>query len=191
MEVGPLARMLVSYVEGRGDVRAAIDGAAAKLGVGQEALFSTLGRTVARAVEAQVVAKRLDGWLEELTANLATGDLALAELSRWDPGTWPGEARGLALGETPTGALGHWMSIRDQRIESYQLVDATTWNGSPRDAQDHRGALEEALVGTPGADATRPVEILRTIHSFDPCPACAVHAYAPGAGSSAVEIRVR
>lgn len=189
MEVGPLARMVVAYVEGQRDVRAALDGAVAGLGGGQEALFSTLGRTVARAVEAQVVAARLEGWLGDLVANLATGDLAVTDLTRWDPGSWPGEARGWALGEAPRGAVGHWVTIRDQRIDSYQLVDATTWNGSPRDARDRRGALEEALVGTPVADAARPIEILRSVHSFDPCPACAVHAYGPGARGP-VEIRV-
>jgi hydrogenase large subunit len=189
MEVGPLARMLVAYVEGQRDVRAAIDGVAARLGVGQDALFSTLGRTVARAVETQLVARRLDGWLGDLIANLATGDLAVADLTKWDPGAWPSEAQGWALGEAPRGAVGHWVTIRDQRIDNYQLVDATTWNGSPRDSQGSRGALEEALVGTPVADPAKPVEILRTIHSFDPCTACAVHAYAPDAGSS-VEIRV-
>jgi Ni,Fe-hydrogenase I large subunit len=81
------------------------------------------------------------------------------------------------------------VEIKDQRIERYQVVDATTWNGSPRDAQGRRGALEEALIGTPVADPSRPVEILRTVHSFDPCTACAVHAYRQDAGSS-VEIRV-
>ena len=189
MEVGPLARMLVAYVEGQGDVRAAMDGVAAKLGIGQEALFSTLGRTIARAIETQVVVNRLEGWLGDLIANLATGDLAVADNSRWDPGAWPREAQGWALGEAPRGALGHWVEIKDQRIASYQVVDATTWNGSPRDAQGRRGALEEALIGTPVADPSRPVEILRTVHSFDPCTACAVHAYRLDAGSS-VEIRV-
>ena len=189
MEVGPLARMLVAHVEGRRDVKTAIDGVAAKLGVGREALFSTLGRTVARAIETQVVVNRLDGWLGELVANLATGDLAVADITKWDPGAWPREAQGWALGDAPRGALGHWVKIRDQRIDHYQIVDATTWNGSPRDAQGRRGAWEEALVGTPVADPTRPIEILRTIHSFDPCTACAVHAYSPDAGNS-VEIRV-
>jgi Ni,Fe-hydrogenase I large subunit len=189
MEVGPLARILVAYVEGRVDVRTAVDGVAAKLGLGPEVLFSTLGRTIARAIEAQVIVDRLDGWLKDLVANLATGDLAVANLSGWDPGAWPREAQGWALGEAPRGALGHWVKIRDQRIDDYQLVDASTWNGSPRDAKGRRGAWEEALVGTPVADPARPVEILRTVHSFDPCTACAVHAYDPDAGDS-VEIRV-
>jgi [NiFe] hydrogenase large subunit/hydrogenase large subunit len=189
MEVGPLARILVAYVEGQVDVRTTVNGVVAKLAVGPDALFSTLGRIVARAIEAQVVVDRLDGWLKDLTANLATGDLAVADLSRWDPGTWPNEAQGWALGEAPRGALGHWVKIRDGRIDEYQVVDATTWNGSPRDATGQRGALEEALVGTPVTDPAMPVEILRTVHSFDPCAACAVHAYDPDAAGS-VEIRV-
>jgi hydrogenase large subunit len=188
MEVGPLARMLVAYVEGNRDVRKAIDGVAAQLGIGRESLFSTLGRTVARAIETQVVVSRLDGWLEELLANLATGDLAVADITRWNPDAWPLEAQGVALGEAPRGAVGHWVRIRDQSVDAYQVVDATTWNGSPRDAHGRRGALEEALVGTPVEDQTRPVEVLRTVHSFDPCTACAVHAY--GADGGAVEIRV-
>jgi hydrogenase large subunit len=189
MEVGPLARILVAYVEGRTDVRATVNSVVAKLAGGPDALFSTLGRVVARAIEAQVVANRLDGWLQELTANLATGDLAVADLSGWDPGTWPSEARGWSLGEGPRGALGHWVTIRDRRIDQYQVVDATTWNGSPRDAAGRRGALEEALIGTPIADPARPLEVLRTVHSFDPCAACAVHAFDPAAAGP-VEIRV-
>jgi Ni,Fe-hydrogenase I large subunit len=91
--------------------------------------------------------------------------------------------------EAPRGALAHWIVIKDQKIANYQLVVPSTWNGSPRDAQGRRGAWEEALIGTPVADPERPVEILRTIHSFDPCMACAVHVYDP-AGGAGVEIQV-
>jgi Ni,Fe-hydrogenase I large subunit len=77
--------------------------------------------------------------------------------------------------ETPRGALGHWVKIEDRRVDHYQVVDASTWNGSPRDGTGRRGPLEEALIGTPVADPARPLEILRTVHSFDPCAACAVH----------------
>lgn len=182
MEVGPLARLLVAYVAGRGDVTLPVDRVTAKLRIGPAALLGTLGRTVARAIEAQIVAGRLDGWLENLTSNLATGDLAIADVTAWDPGAWPREAQGWSLGEGPRGAVGHWVTIADGRIADYQIVDASTWNASPRDAQGRRGALEEALVGTPVADVARPVEILRTVHSFDPCPACAVHLLGAGAG---------
>ena len=179
MEVGPLARVLVAYVEGRDDVRAAVQRAVTALGVGPDALFGTLGRFVARAVEAEVIAGRLATWHRDLAQNLADGDLAFADLGSWDPGTWPQEARGWSLGEAPGGALGHWVTIRDRTIQSYQIVDASTWNGSPRDGKGRRGAWEEALVGTPVADPERPLEILRTLHSFDPCTACGVHAFDP------------
>ena len=189
MEVGPLARMLVAYVAGVADVRAGIDGAAGKLGSGAEVLYSTMGRIVARAVEAQVVGDRLSAWLKDLVANLATGDIAVADLTGWDPGDWPSEAKGWALVEGPGGAVGHWVKISGQRVADYQVVDASTWNGSPRDGRGRRGAWEEALIGTPVADQGRPLEILRTLHSFDPCTACAVHTFDPGAGGP-VEIRI-
>ena len=114
MEVGALARVLVAYVEGRDEVRAAVNRAVTALGVGPDALFGTLGRLVARAVEAEVIAARLGDWHRDLTGNLADGDLALADLGRWDPGSWPQEARGWSLGEAPGGALGHWVTIRDR-----------------------------------------------------------------------------
>jgi hydrogenase large subunit len=189
MEVGPLARMLVAYGHGVPDVKAGVDAILGTLGVGSEALFSTLGRIAARALETKLLAAKLSQWQSELEANLDTGDLAIADTSRWDPASWPAEARGFGTTEAPRGALGHWVVIKDQKIESYQLVVPSTWNGSPRDANDRRGAWEEALVATPVADPTKPVEILRTIHSFDPCIACAVHVYDPAAGAG-VEIRV-
>jgi hydrogenase large subunit len=129
-----------------------------------------------------VIVVRLGDWHRQLAGNLADGDLALADLGGWDQGAWPQEAHGWSLGEAPGGALGHWVTIRDQTIAAYQIVDASTWNGSPRDGKGRRGAWEEALVGTPVADAAQPLEILRTLHSFDPCTACAVHAYNPRTG---------
>ncbi|TAK02851.1 MAG: nickel-dependent hydrogenase large subunit, partial [Chloroflexota bacterium] len=189
MEVGPLSRMLVAYASGHADVTAAVNAVLGALDVGAEALFSTLGRIAARAIETQLLAAKLPAWLAELEANLKTGDLAIAEVTKWDPSTWPADARGWGMEEAPRGALGHWVVIKDQKIENYQLVVPSTWNGSPRDAQGRRGAWEEALIGTPVADPAKPVEILRTVHSFDPCMACAVHVFDPTAGSS-VEIRV-
>jgi hydrogenase large subunit len=189
MEVGPLARMLVGFVGGQEPIRAKVAQALAKLRVGPDALMSTLGRTVARAVEAQVVVDRLSGWLDELNENLATGDVSLADLSMWDPGAWPSEARGWSIGESPQGALGHWLTIGDRKVDDYQVVDASTWNCSPRDGRGRRGALEEALVGTPVNDPAQPVEILRTVHSFDPCTACAVHAFDPRGGGS-IDVRL-
>ena len=175
MEVGPLARLLVASAADVPEPQDRIADALATLGVGEGAMFGTLGRIVARGVEAGIVARRLGGWLAELRDHLAAGDVAMADLTVWDPATWPREASGFAMGESARGAVGHWVSIRDGRIAAYQVVDATTWNASPRDADGRRGALEEALVGTPVADAGRPLELLRVIHSFDPCLSCGVH----------------
>jgi Ni,Fe-hydrogenase I large subunit len=174
MEVGPLARVLVAYVEGYGAVRDRVDDVVTRLGLGPDVMSSTLGRMLARAIEADVIADQLDGWIGDVKANLSSGDLAVADLSRWAPETWPATATGWSLGEGPRGAVGHWVTIADRLIAGYQVVDATTWNASPRDASDRRGAMETALIGTPVADPERPVEILRTVHSFDPCLACGV-----------------
>lgn len=181
MEVGPAARTLVAYAAGTGDVRARVDAATADLGGTPDALASTLGRTVARSIESQILATRLTDWLRTLTANMSLGDLAIADITKWDPDSWPSTATGFSLGEGPRGAVGHWLTIDGRQVADYQIVDASTWNASPRDEMGRRGALEEALVGTPVADPDRPLEILRTVHSFDPCTACAVHAYDPGA----------
>jgi Ni,Fe-hydrogenase I large subunit len=190
MEVGPLARMLVAYASGQAQVKVGVDTVLGALAVGPEALFSTLGRIAARAVETQVIAGQLSTWLADLDANLKSGDLAIADVSKWDPGSWPSTAQGFGWEEAPRGSLGHWVRIKDQQIDNYQLVVPSTWNGSPRDAAGKRGAWEEALIGTPVSDPAAPVEVLRTVHSFDPCMACAVHVYDPDGDPSGVVIRV-
>jgi Ni,Fe-hydrogenase I large subunit len=173
MEVGPIARLLVGQAAGDSAATAAARRAGDVLGA--SALFGSIGRVAARALEAQLVAERLPGWLDALQANLATGDLAVADVTMWVPSSWPRRAQGMSLAESARGAVGHWVAIADGRIERYQVVDASTWNCSPRDAGGRRGALEEALVGTPVADPDHPIELLRTIHSFDPCLSCGVH----------------
>ncbi len=188
-ETGPLARVLVAYASGRSEVVSAVDGVLTKLGVGKDALFSTLGRIAARAIETQILANHLAEWLDQLEKNMNNGDLSVADSSKWEPGSWPKEAQGWGAEEAPRGSLGHWVVIKDQKVANYQLVVPSTWNGSPRDEKDVRGAWEEALVGTPVANPDQPLEILRTVHSFDPCMACAVHVYDPAAGSS-VQVRV-
>lgn len=175
VEVGPLARMLVAYARGSPRVRALVDTVLSRLGLGPEALFSTLGRTAARAVETLVVAEQLPVWLNELAANMKRGELITHTGQQWDSRSWPKEAQGWGFEEAPRGALGHWVRIRDGAIANYQCIVPTTWNCSPRDARGVRGACEEALLATPVADLERPLEVLRTIHSFDPCMACAVH----------------
>jgi hydrogenase large subunit len=175
MEVGPLARILVAYAAGQPRVRQLVDGTLAKLGVGQAALFSTLGRVAARGIETQWVAEQLAPWIDQLNTNMLSGNLTIHNKARWDPASWPAEASGWGTTEAPRGALGHWVHVKNGKIENYQAIVATIWNGSPRDARGQRGAWEEALIGTPIADPAKPVEILRTVHSFDPCMACAVH----------------
>jgi Ni,Fe-hydrogenase I large subunit len=175
MEVGPLARMLVAYASGQPRAKQLVDSVLSSLGVGPEALFSTLGRTAARGLETVMVAEQLIPWLDELAAHMADGDLKVHNGDRWDPETWPSEAQGFGHHEAPRGALGHWIRIKDQKVANYQPVVPSTWNASPRDAGGTPGAYEASLVGTPVADPEQPVEILRTIHSFDPCMACAVH----------------
>ena len=175
MEVGPLARMLVAYASGHSGVRNLVGLALQKLGVGPEALFSTLGRVAARGLETALVAGQLEQWIDDLAANIGKGDLAIHNGKLWSPDSWPAEVQGWGTEEAPRGALGHWVQIKDKQIANYQAVVPSTWNGSPRDARGQRGAYEAALLDTPVADPTQPVEILRTIHSFDPCMACAAH----------------
>ena len=179
MEVGPLARMVVAYAAGHTRARQVIDQTLAALGVGPEALFSTLGRVAARGVETLLIAERMGNWLDQLETNIAAGDLATHNGALWDPSTWPAEAIGWGSTEAPRGGLTHWVHISNGKIENYQTVVPTTWNGSPRDALGQRGAWEEALIGTPVADPQQPIEVLRTVHSFDPCMACAVHLVDP------------
>ncbi len=177
MEVGPLARLLVAYASGREEVKELVAGALKQLDVPVSALFSTLGRTAARGLETKLVA----GWSKEfygqLLANITNGDTRMFNGEKWDPDTWPDEASGVGMTEAPRGALAHWIVIKDKKIDNYQLVVPSTWNASPRDARGQMSAYEAALIGTPIQNPDRPLEVLRTIHSFDPCIACAVHLY--------------
>ncbi len=175
MEVGPLARMAVAYASGVTRAKQLVDDALTQIGQPTSALFSTIGRMLARALETQWLGEQLGPWLDQLSANISAGNLAIAETSKWDPATWPATASGYGLTEAPRGALGHWVNISAGKITNYQIVIPSTWNGSPRDAAGNRGAWEQALVATPVTDATKPLEILRVVHSFDPCMACAVH----------------
>jgi len=175
MEVGPLSRMLIAYAAGHAEVKAAVDGVLAKLNAPATALFSTLGRIAARAIEAHVMAGQVSKWVAELGDKLGHGDRRVHNGEKWDPDTWPKEAQGWGFHEAPRGALAHWIQIDDKKIKNYQCVVPTTWNAGPRDAKGQRGAYEASLLKTPIADPERPLEILRTIHSFDPCLACAVH----------------
>jgi [NiFe] hydrogenase large subunit/hydrogenase large subunit len=146
-----------------------------KLGVGVTALFSTLGRTAARGIETLLIAEMMPVWIDELVGKIKAGDLRIHDGDKWEPSRWPKEAKGYGFHEAPRGFLGHWIVIKDKQVANYQCVVPGGWNSSPRDASGRRGPYEEALVGTPIAYPDKPIEILRTIHSFDPCMACAIH----------------
>lgn len=179
VEVGPLARMLIAYAKGKPYVTQPVNAVLRQLNVDASALFSTLGRIAARAIEAQVMVNQLPLWLQQLEDNIARGDLTIHENAHWDPSTWPAEGLGWGHHEAPRGSLGHWVHVKDGKIENYQAVVPTTWNAGPRDARGQRGAYEASLLGTPVAHPEQPIEILRTVHSFDPCLACAVHVVDP------------
>ena len=179
MEVGPLSRMLVNYASGHEPTVKQVNGLLKALGAGPEILFSTLGRTAARAIETKIIADEMEKWIHELAANIKKGDL-----ETYTEYQMPGSAKGFGLTEAPRGALGHWIEIENKRIKNYQLVVPTTWNGSPRDGAGARSAFEESLIGTPVRDPKQPLEVLRTIHSFDPCLACSVHIIDPDAGET-------
>jgi len=177
MEVGPLARMLVGYASGRDEYKEVVEWALGKLDVPVQALFSTLGRTAARGLESVLVSKWALEFFDSLIANIKNGDSRMYADYRWKPESWPQEAKGVGMTEAPRGALAHWIVIKDKKIENYQLVVPSTWNASPRDEKGQMSAYESSLIGTPVADPEQPLELIRTIHSFDPCLACAVHVY--------------
>ena len=177
MEVGPLSRMLVGYASGRAEYKEVIDSTLKALNVPVTALFSTLGRTAARGLETKLVCDWALEFYQQLLSNIKNGDTRTQNNAKWEPGSWPKLAKGIGMVEAPRGALSHFIVIEDQKIANYQLVVPTTWNASPRDLQGKRSAYEQSLIGTPIADPKAPLEVLRTIHSFDPCLACAVHVY--------------
>lgn len=175
MEVGPLARVLMLYATGHEQTKELVNTTLSTLDVPVEALYSTLGRTAARTLETKIYVDFMRGWYNDLLANIAAGDLKTHNAEKWDPSTWPKKAQGAGFMEAPRGALGHWIVIEDQKIANYQAVVPTTWNAGPKDKDGQAGPYEAALKGHVLANPEQPIEILRTIHSFDPCIACAVH----------------
>ena len=175
VEVGPLARMLMMVATGNEQARELVDRTLGTLDLPVQALYSTLGRTAARTLETKIIADAMQGWYDALIANIKSGDTQTCDDSLWDPARWPKAAKGAGFMEAPRGALGHWIMIEDGRIANYQAVVPSTWNAGPRDAAGQPGAYEAALAGHALHDPAQPIEILRTIHSFDPCIACAVH----------------
>jgi len=181
MQVGPLSQVLAAYVAGDELTQKWANkvletaGAVARTRLTPAVLHSTIGRHAARAIRCAVLSElALKHW-GLLVNNIATGDTDI-----FTPFEYPqGEQQGFGYHEAPRGALSHWIVIRDGKIANYQAVVPSTWNAGPRDAQDQKGPYEASLVGNPIADADRPLEVLRTIHSFDPCLACAIHTLDP------------
>jgi len=173
-EVGPLARVLVAYGKGKKEIKDLVDDTLKKLGVPVQALFSTLGRTAARGLETVAIGNAMPGWVMELLENLKSGDT-----KTYEPWEMPNSAMGVGLNDVARGSLGHWINIENKVIKNYQYVVPSTWNLGPRCEKGKLGPVEESLIGTPVADPKKPLEILRTVHSFDPCIACAVHVIDP------------
>jgi hydrogenase large subunit len=191
MEVGPLARVLMLYVTGHEPTQELAGAVLKQLDVPLEAMFSTLGRTAARTLETKLIGDQMHVWLDNLIGNIKSGDLSVHNEEFWEPSSWPSECRGVGFMEAPRGALAHWIVIKDQKIENYQAVVPSTWNAGPRDAEGQDGPYEAALTDNHQLfDPKQPVEILRTIHSYDPCIACAVHVTDPD-GEELIKVKVR
>jgi hydrogenase large subunit len=191
MEVGPLSRVLMLYASGHEPTKELVNMTLTTLDVPVDALFSTLGRTAARGLETKIVADNMQAWYNNLVANIKSGDTRTFNEALWEPSSWPKQARGVGFMEAPRGGLAHWIVIEDEIIKNYQAVVPSTWNAGPRDANGQPGAYEAALQDNHTLfDVTQPVEILRTIHSFDPCIACAVHVTDPD-GEELIKVKVR
>jgi hydrogenase large subunit len=191
MEVGPLARVLMLYARGHAQTRELVGMTLSKLDIPVEALFSTLGRTAARTLETKIIGDTMQTWYDNLITNIKAGDTKTFNEVLWDPSSWPREARGVGFMEAPRGGLAHWIVIEDGKIKNYQAVVPSTWNAGPRDINGQPGAYEAALADNHVLhDPQQPIEILRTIHSFDPCIACAVHVTDPQ-GEELVKVKVR
>ncbi len=171
MEVGPLARVMVAYQKNVTSVKNVADYVISNTsGMTVTQMYSTMGRIAARAIETKVIADQMSGWTSTLNTYVNDGNIITKVALPANPA-----GGGYSLTEAPRGALGHWFSHNSKSITKYQMVVPSTWNLSPRDASGVPGPVEQALIGTPVADETKPLEVLRVIHSFDPCLACAVH----------------
>ena len=191
VEVGPLARVLMLYASGHEQTKELVNMTLSTLDVPVDALFSTLGRTAARTLEAKIIGDNMQVWYDNLIANIKAGDTKTFNENLWEPSSWPRQAKGVGVMEAPRGGLAHWIVIEDGKIANYQAVVPSTWNAGPRDNEGQPGPYEAALQDNHTLhDPTQPVEILRTIHSFDPCLACAVHVTDPD-GEELVKVKVR
>lgn len=164
-ELGPLARMVSNYVQGDAEVKKLIDSVLSQFDAGIDVLYSVLGRHAARALEAKLVADAMVGWLMQLKPDEPS--IVRAEV--------PETGEGAGLTEAPRGAVGHWMTIKDKKIERYQVITPTAWNASPKDDKDQPGAIEQAMIGAKVKDKDNPFKLVRIVRAFDPCLACSVH----------------
>ncbi|MGB5258718.1 MAG: nickel-dependent hydrogenase large subunit [Woeseiaceae bacterium] len=191
MEVGPLARVLMLYAKGHEVTQDLVNSTLSQLELPPRALFSTLGRTAARTLETAILAESMQGWLDALIGNIKAGDTKTFDDTLWEPDSWPSSCKGVGVMEAPRGGLSHWIVIENGKIANYQAVVPSTWNAGPRDPVGQPGAYEAALEDAHVMhDPTQPLEILRTIHSFDPCIACAVHVTDPD-GEELVQVAIR
>ncbi len=181
MQVGPLAQVMVGNALGHEPTKkytaAALStiSSIAKAQVGVGALHSTIGRHGARCIRAAVMSDLAQEQWSLLVNNIGKGDT-----SSFNPPTFPsGEQKGYGFHEAPRGLLSHWIVIRDGKIHNYQAVVPSTWNAGPRDEKGQIGPYEASLIGNPIANPEQPLEVLRTVHSFDPCLACAIHTFDP------------
>jgi hydrogenase large subunit len=190
MEVGPLARVLMLYASGHEPTKELATMALTQLDLPLTAMFSTMGRTAARTLETKIIADNMMTWYDNLMANLVSGDLSTFNEDLWHPKSWPKQAKGVGYMEAPRGALTHFTVIEDGKLSNYQAVVPTTWNAGQRDAQGQPVPYEAALMDNHQMyDVNQPLEILRTIHSFDPCLACAVHMVGPD-GEKGVTVKI-
>lgn len=187
-EVGPLSRYIIVYTKvKKGLIEPTwvekmmvdqIDGVSKVLNLPPEKwMLSTVGRTAVRGLEAQVMAYIAKYYFEKLVNNIKAGDTSVANMEKWEPSSWPKEAKGVGLHEAPRGGLSHWVVIKDGKIQNYQAVVPSTWNACPRDSKSGYGPYEASMMDTKVKIANKPLEILKVIHSFDPCLACATHLY--------------
>jgi len=191
MQVGPLAQVLIGYAQGHPLTRKYADLALAKVSAvagihaTPDALHSTLGRHAARAIRAAMLAELAQKHWQLLVDNVSKGDLSVHN----QPVFPSHEIEGVGTHEAPRGTLSHWVVVSDAKIKNYQAVVPSTWNASPRDHAGNHGPYEASLLHTPLARPEEPLEVLRTVHSFDPCMACACHTFDPS-GKQIARVKV-
>lgn len=182
MAVGPNARMMIGYAQGVAPIVERVNAACDQWGLPRDNAFmnSTLGRVYGRALDALINVDMMVSQLDEMVDRIRHGETSTFNPDKWEPSTWPSSCKGVGWVEAPRGSLSHWVRIENGQTINYQAVVPSTWNSSGRDAQGQMGPYEYSLAhggNHPLIDPSRPVEPLRTIHSYDPCQSCAVHLF--------------